>query len=143
MADYDKVGLLAIRNGKVLLCRKRHTTSLLILPGGCKEPGESPLQCLLRELREELGGVTLEAPEFVGTYTDIAAGAPAKTVRVELYQGTLLGEPEPHAEIRELVWFGEADDAGQLAPSLVNTIFPDLLARGLLAWPAPGRFGKS
>ena len=54
MADYDKVGLLAVRDGRILLCRKKHTTSALILPGGCREPGESSLDCLTRELREEL-----------------------------------------------------------------------------------------
>lgn len=32
--DFDKVGLLAVRDGKILLCRKKHATSLLILPGG-------------------------------------------------------------------------------------------------------------
>ena len=37
MADYDKVGLLTVRDGRILLCRKRHSTSLLILPGGCRE----------------------------------------------------------------------------------------------------------
>jgi ADP-ribose pyrophosphatase YjhB (NUDIX family) len=53
--DFDKVGLLAVRDGKILLCRKKHTTSLLILPGGCREAGESATDCLSRELREELG----------------------------------------------------------------------------------------
>jgi 8-oxo-dGTP diphosphatase len=135
--DYDKVGLLAIRDGRILLCRKNHTTSRLILPGGCFEPGESAEQCLNRELREELGDVRVDRVEYVGTYTDRAAGSgdgPPKTVRIELYRGELLGDPAPHSEIRELVWFGEADEPGQLSPSLVNKILPDLTARGILPW---------
>ena len=32
----DKVGLLTIRDGRVLLCRKKRGTSLLILPGDRK-----------------------------------------------------------------------------------------------------------
>ena len=52
--DYDKVGLLVVRDNRVLLCRKKHTTSLLILPGGCFEPGETAAECLRREVREEL-----------------------------------------------------------------------------------------
>lgn len=41
MADYEKVGLLVIRekDKAVLLCRK-HGLRALILPGGCMEPGE-------------------------------------------------------------------------------------------------------
>ena len=39
MADYLKVGLFHTKDGRVLLCRKKHTTSLLILPGGKIEAG--------------------------------------------------------------------------------------------------------
>ncbi len=133
--DYDKVGLLAMREGRILLCRKKHTTSLLILPGGCFAPGESASECLNRELREELGEVRIEAAEYVGTYTDRAAGTgPPKIVRIELHRAELIGDPSPHSEIKELVWFGEQDDREQLAPSLVHTILPDLIARGILSW---------
>ncbi len=135
--DYDKVGLLTIRDGRILLCRKRHTTSLLIVPGGCFEPGESAMQCLARELGEELGDVRTGALEYVGTYSDVAAGSesgPKKTVRVELYQADLIGDPKPQSEIKELIWFGEFDDRAQLSPTLANKIVPDLLARGILKW---------
>ena len=136
LADYHKVGLLALHEGRLLLCRKQHSTALLILPGGCFEPGESPLQCLTRELREELGEVAAPGLEFVGTYTDQAAGDPAKTVCIELYRGELQGAPVASSEIAELGWFGERDDQACLAPSLVNHILPDLLSRGLLLWSA-------
>jgi 8-oxo-dGTP pyrophosphatase MutT (NUDIX family) len=113
---------------------------LLILPGGCREPGESSLDCLSRELREELGEVALSLAELVGVYTDQAAGSrqeQPKWVRIELYRGELIGEPAPHSEIAELVWFGERDDRSQLAPSIANQILPDLLARGILPWDQP------
>jgi 8-oxo-dGTP diphosphatase len=132
MADYDKVGLLTIRDGRVLLCRKKHTTALLILPGGCREPGESTEQCLARELREELGEVTATVFDRLGIYESRAAGAEEKLVRIELYRGDLIGEPAPNSEIKELVWFGPEDDEAQLAPSLREVIFPDLRRRGVL-----------
>lgn len=138
IVDFDKVGLLVVRHGKMLLCRKKHGTSLLILPGGCREPGESSIECLSRELREELGDVLLRAAELVGVYTDRAAGPPAappKTVRIELYRGDLVGNPVASSEIAELVWFGERDDRRELAPSIAQRILPDLLARGILPWP--------
>lgn len=128
----DKVGLLTIRDGKVLLCRKKRGTSLLILPGGKREAGESPLECLARELREELGDVTAVSPEFIGVYTHAAAGAGETIVRIELYRAELIGEPRAQAEIGELVWFGAEDNRTKLAPSLADAIFPDLTARGIL-----------
>lgn len=134
MADFVKVGLLVVRDGRMLLCRKRRDTAKLILPGGRVELGEADLECLHRELREELGHVCAEALEHTGTYVDVAAGNPNKTVQVELYRGRLAGEPVACAEIGELVWFGPTDDRSQLAPSLANKIVPDLIARGLLPW---------
>ena len=139
MADIHKIGLLLVRDdGRVLLCRKKRETSLLILPGGKVEAGETALECLRRELREELGEVELMEPEYLGNYTDLAAGGEGRTVHIELYRGTLAGVPAAGAEIGELVWFGEKDDPVQLAGSLRNRVFPDLIARGLLTWKYRG-----
>lgn len=132
MADYNKIGLLAIRDGKILLCRKKQGTKLLILPGGCLEPGETALECLNREIGEELGDVSVSDLTFLGTYTDVAAttGTQKKTVSIELYGGNLLGEPVASSEIAELIWFARNDDVETLSPSLRNKILPDLLAKG-------------
>ena len=132
----DKVGLLLIRDGRVLLCRKKRGTSLLILPGGKREAGESSLECLARELREELGDVVAVAPELVDVYMYAAAGAAGKTVRIELYRAELEGEPHAQSEIGELVWFRAGEDWSALAPSLAAVIFPDLMARGILKYPS-------
>jgi 8-oxo-dGTP pyrophosphatase MutT (NUDIX family) len=134
MADIEKAGLLLLRESRILLCRKKRGSPLLILPGGKFEPGETAIECLVRELREELGQVTATGLQHVGTYSDRAAGDPNKTVRIELYRGELAGELVASAEIGELVWFGPLDDWAQLAPSLANRILPDLIARGLLDW---------
>jgi 8-oxo-dGTP pyrophosphatase MutT (NUDIX family) len=138
MPDFNKAGLLVVRDDRILLCRKKHTTSLLILPGGCFESGETAEQCIAREVAEELGDVRALDLSYIGTYNDRAAGAGDKTVRVELYAGTLdRAEPSAQSEIKELVWFGEKDDRALLSPSLRNKILPDLIARGLLPWGDP------
>ena len=133
MADYHKAGLLHLKNGRVLLCRKKHTTALLILPGGTLEQGETAEQCLRRECREELGEVEVSNLRYLGDYESPAAGQEDKTVKIELFSGELAGDPAARAEIQELVWFGPRDDAALLAPSLRNVIFPDLRRRGLIA----------
>jgi len=138
MADYHKAGLLYVKDGHVLLCRKDHTTSLLILPGGSFESGETPQQCLRRECSEELGDVEISNLCHLGDYESPAAGEPEKTVRIELYSADLEGTPTAQSEIRDLVWFAPGDDPDQLAPSLRNIIFPDLHRRGLLVQPPIG-----
>lgn len=138
MADYHKIGLCTVREGRILLCRKRTLQSKLILPGGRIEAGETAEACLRREVREELGAqVAVDALWRLGTYQDRAASDDPrehKTVEIVLYRGTLTGEPVASAEIAELVWFGEDDDRAALSPILVHHIFPDLTARGELPW---------
>jgi len=133
MADYHKAGLLHVKDGRVLLCRKKHTTSLLILPGGSLEAGETVEACLRRECHEELGDVELSNLQHLGDYESAAAGQGGKTVKIELYAGEIEGTPAAHSEIQDLVWFGPLDDPALLAPSLRDVIFPDLRRRGLLA----------
>src|SRR5437868_8313673 len=103
MADYHKAGLLHLKSGRVLLCRKKYTTSLLILPGGTFEQGETAEECLRRECREELGAVEVSGLHHLGDYESPAAGEGGKTVKIELYAGELQGTPASQAEIRDLV----------------------------------------
>ncbi|HBY58538.1 MAG TPA: NUDIX hydrolase [Solibacterales bacterium] len=134
MAAIHKIGLLLVRDGRILLCRKRQGARL-ILPGGKPEAGEAPLACLERELREELGEVALSGATFLGSYVAPAAGEAAGVeVRVDLYTGELHGTPRPMSEIDELVWFEEGDDWRRLAPSIALEILPDLIRRGILPW---------
>jgi ADP-ribose pyrophosphatase YjhB (NUDIX family) len=133
MSLIHKAGLLLVRDGRMLLCRKTRDTGRLILPGGKFEKDESAGECLAREIREELGDVRLSAIEHIGAYSDEAA-EPGKRILVELYSAQVEGAPVACSEIGELVWFGEADDRAQLAPSLTNKIIPDLVARRVLPW---------
>ncbi len=140
-----KAGLLVVERGRVLLCRKRRGTSCLILPGGRHEAGEDDRACLARELAEELGpGGAPLGLERLGRYEHRAASddpASEQRVTIELYAGRLAGEPRASGELAELVWFGEDDDWGALAPSLAEAIFPDLIRRGRLPWTRGGRRG--
>jgi 8-oxo-dGTP pyrophosphatase MutT (NUDIX family) len=139
VADFNKVGVLILRGDRLLLCRKNRDTSKLILPGGRVEAGESDVDCLTRELREELGEVVLRNVEYVGTYEDRAAfddPAVVKTLRIALYRGDMVGAPTPASEITEIIWFGPDSDVAELTPIFLNRILPDLLSRGILSWSA-------
>ena len=125
-----KIGLLIVRDNRLLLCRKSYGTDLLILPGGKPDEGETEEQALEREILEELG-VSVSAIEHFGNYEDDAAGDPRR-VRISLYSGVLGGEPAASGEIAELVWFGAGDDRELVSPSIRRQILPDLLRRGIL-----------
>ncbi len=138
MADFNKVGFLAFDDAqRILMCRKDHFTSRLILPGGRIEGDETDDECLRRELAEELGEVTPLEVSFVGVYRDMAHSddpSVKKTLELRLYRGILRGKPSPRSEITELVWFGKDSDPGELTPIFSNHILPDLQRRGIVAW---------
>ena len=57
MTRIDVAAGVIWRQGRVLICRRgegRLHTGLWEFPGGKLEPNETPLECLKRELREEL-----------------------------------------------------------------------------------------
>jgi len=139
MADYNKVALLTLLGERILLCRKGRLAAKLILPGGCIDPGESAMECLTRELREELGDVEANNLQFIGEYRDMAATESpdiVKTLHIQLYQGELQGVPAASSEIVELVWFGPDSDFSQLTPIMIRQILPDLIRREILPWPS-------
>lgn len=117
--------LLTDESRRLLLVRK-HGTIAFMQPGGKIEPGEDPLDALLRELREELGLVVArELPRYRGRFGAPAANEPGFTVEAEIYALTLPGRPRPAAEIAEIAWL-EPDlaPAVTLAPLTRDHILP-------------------
>ena len=85
------VGAALIRDGRVLACRRTEPPVLAGLwefPGGKVEPGESDVQALVRELREELGCVA-HVGERIGP--DLPIG---ETAVLRVYLASLQGEPQ-------------------------------------------------
>lgn len=91
------------RDGRVLLARRGSGGPLAgkwEFPGGKIEPGETPEECLARELREELGIETLVGERVATSIYDYGRGA----IELLAYRVRILaGEPEPR-EHEALAW---------------------------------------
>ncbi len=122
----EKSGLAWVRDGRLMLLRKKGTNSL-ILPGGSIEPGESPVVALRRELCEELG-IEAAGLRSWGKIKDRAAFERGVAVEIDVYVADRIeGVPAARAEIGEIVWFDVIDDdPGRLSPVIANQLVPRL-----------------
>lgn len=112
--------------GRVLTVRKHGTIGWMHV-GGKPELGETPIQCLLREVREEL-------------MIDLN---PAMVEQLDTFHSTAVNEQVPltahvfvsheredqhiHAEIAALQWVDPADPGENQAPLNTDLVFPLLL----------------
>lgn len=107
----------------LLLVSKRAAPEVFYLPGGKPERGEAPLDCLERELREELGVGIGAAEPFAEVH------APAALEGVDMwmtvFRARLAGDPVAGAEIASVRWWPH--DAGlRLAPAVRDVVVPRL-----------------
>ena len=86
---------LIFRAGKLLITQRHassHLGGLWEFPGGKREPGETFEQCLVREIREELG-VEISVGEL---FEEVRHDYPEKSVHLKFFCCRLLaGEPQP------------------------------------------------
>src|ERR1019366_1107016 len=86
---------LIFRDGQLLITQrhaKSHLGGLWEFPGGKREPGESFEECLVREIREELG-VEIAVGEL---FEEISHDYPEKSVHLKFFICKLRsGEPRP------------------------------------------------
>ena len=79
----DKVALIHLKNGKILTARSKGKEKYYI-PGGKRENEESDQECLIREVREELGvEVDVSSSRYLGIFKAQADGK-AQGVEVKM-----------------------------------------------------------
>lgn len=128
------VAAIIVRDGRFLLVRKRGTSAFMQV-GGKPEPGETPVQALVREVAEEIGVVVdLARVRLTGRIEAPAANEPGHVVDAHVYEVELprTADPRPHAELEDLVW---VDPANPVTSHPIAPLSLDLLA----AWRARKR----
>jgi len=98
--------IVVIQNGRILLCKKKETW---ILPGGKPEVGESDIECIVRELREEFPELQVS---ILRHYGDFVGVTPHKgdELCARVYLAEVSGSIVPSAEISESAWTDKPED---------------------------------
>lgn len=134
-------------DGAAVSVRKAGTDRFM-LPGGKWEAGESPLECAIREIDEELGvTLALHALTPLGRFHTATANEPGFRLVSEVFAAEVGCRPEPRAEIAEVRMVERAemarlaalpeDDCAPWAPLLVR-VARELLVPGVrerTPWP--------
>ena len=126
-----KAAAIIIREDKLLTVRSRRG-SVFISPGGKYLEGESPAQCLSRELCEELG-VEVRTVRHFKDYHEYAVFDKAP-LTLEAYLIEYEGTPTPQSEILEIRWASAREimaDEDEFASGLRKMV-PDLRIAGYL-----------
>jgi 8-oxo-dGTP diphosphatase len=104
----DVAAALIFRDGKLLVTQRHanaHLGGLWEFPGGKRERNETFEQCLVREIREELG-IQISAGEL---FEEIRHAYPEKSVRLKFFICQLLhGEPKPLG-CAAFKWIGKSE----------------------------------
>jgi 8-oxo-dGTP diphosphatase len=106
----DKIAWLELSNGEILSTRSKGKDTYY-LPGGKREPGETDLETLVREVEEELA-VTVDPTTAVheGTFRAQAHGHPTGVeVQLTCYSAAHKGTPKASSEIEEVRWLSYKD----------------------------------
>lgn len=126
----EKVAWILVREGRVLTARNEGKT-LFYLPGGQREPGETDIQTLTREVDEELTvQLDLDSLRLVGSCVSQRDGR-SDTFRMIAYSADYRGDLSPANEIAEIAWFSYAD-YDRVTPAAQH-FFDKLRAEGQLA----------
>jgi mutator protein MutT len=118
---------LVFHNGKLLITQrhpKSHLGGLWEFPGGKREAGETFEQCLVREIREELG-VEISVEKL---FEEITHAYPEKTVRLKFFVCRFLsGEPQPLG-CAAFKWIGKRKLADYEFPAADASLIKELPA---------------
>jgi 8-oxo-dGTP diphosphatase len=132
--DLHKAAGIIIRNRKLLVERSKGK-EFFIAPGGGIEPGETPKQALVRELKEEFQIDTKEQAFVIfGTFYAPAAGQEHRFLQMDVFTVTSwLGEPTPDNEVEEMTWItSKIPDGMKVGSIFEHEVIPRLKAQHLI-----------
>ncbi len=94
--------ILTDNNGSILLTQ-RNDVPIWVIPGGTVEDEESPTNCVIREIKEELG-VDINNPKLIAKYS-YKNKSYAKELFMCVVNKSITKDIKPSDEVRAYRWF--------------------------------------
>jgi len=134
MSYIDKLALILVRGRQQLVARSKGK-NVFYTPGGKRERGESDVQALTRECKEELTiDLKPETIEKYGVFQAQAFGkAPGTMVRMTCYTADYEGTLTANEEVEELAWIQSNFPSDKLTVTGLM-ILDDLKNKDLIDW---------
>ncbi|VVB74308.1 NUDIX domain protein [uncultured archaeon] len=133
MKEVTRIAAIIIQNKSLLLVKGADKYKEYWTPGGKVKEGESDLDCLQRELSEEIN-VKVVSSKFFGEYVSPSAYDAGVIYRSRAYLAEIEGKIVPGNEIKGFVWMSRKEfDSNKypLIPATRDRLVPDLIKKGL------------
>lgn len=113
----DKLAWIYIKDRKIL-SSKSYGKDVWYLPGGKRIPGETDMEALTREVKEEFTIELIpETVKYLETFKAQAHGKPEGVfVQMTCYTGEYKGELIPSMEVEKMSWLTSDIDPSLLSP---------------------------
>jgi len=125
-----------IINDRRLLVERSKGKDVFVAPGGKLEPGETSIQAVIRELKEEFRlDVAENDLEVFGTFYAEAAGShnAGKKLRMDVFIVKYTGEIVPDNEVEEIRWISSDIPADiEVGSIFAHEVLPRLRAQDLV-----------
>ena len=132
MKIINKVALAVFKEKQMLQVRTSKQEEVFYTLGGKYEEGESDIECLKREVKEEIGcNIDEDFLKFLAEFEDVAHEDQGM-LHIRMYEGELIGEPRPSSEIVEIGYFDSKSNPKNLSVIAKRTIFPWLKKKGYI-----------
>lgn len=127
----DKLAYIYIKDKQILMTLSKGKDTYYI-PGGKRDEGETDIEALSREVKEELTvSIVPEIVKHYGTFEAQAHGKPTGTiVRMTCYEADFEGEFQPSSEIQDIAYYTYAQR--DIVGPVDQIIFDDLKEKGLI-----------